>query len=732
MNEIMIWNDLPLWDKYSGVRESDFIKTFDKCKVNRCKCTFIKFKEVIQWADSFAGHMGLLIGTRPGLMFSGVNIFTRRIKDMTGKTVQVEIDEDNKRRIIKYISSDADDRIVIFEDAIVEGTTTDFIVGMIRNHTQKKIVIHSFFASVDKVSYIVQKYENVSVDSKVLLQGIPIKDFTILFLSDLISRDPLANVPFINNSKLMIPCFKSTYLSILEDFYRIFGAHNNLVLLDMENDKAGYFYLLKTLLNGLQMLDDDERPYVHFGKSDWYPLNRNEDLFEVIFNQVNAYSFPKRVIYGNECDHDSEYCDYDQDSIHNHLMAEVYKKYVSLNPATAKKFQTDYNNLMHGKKVLGAHVRHGFSFDFHGHPRGIPIDLYVETILECMKAGAYEYCFVATDNDVLLTSLKQILGNRILYYQAKRASDLSQPIEFFLSSEQYGGKDSLYEAVRDMITLSMCDEIVIGRSNLSYIALINKLSRNEKFKKIHLLDNGICEGGVSWREYISNGWNKKSRDCLYVTDLDGTLISGDRISQEEKFEWSALLSSKITITIATARSKNGMLRCLDGIIPGLPTIHYNGALIYDHRLKKVIYTCEFEEKDLFTLLDRLLQRENRIMCIYMDKGEDHACFVTDRYPSHCIAVYEYTQMGSLSGNFNTYDCAHFNEYTPEASSKGTAAIWLKNFLGFKMMFAVGDNSNDISMYQCADQYFSYDRYGKEDLKPMEILNRWWNEQNESM
>jgi Cof subfamily protein (haloacid dehalogenase superfamily) len=71
---------------------------------------------------------------------------------------------------------------------------------------------------------------------------------------------------------------------------------------------------------------------------------------------------------------------------------------------------------------------------------------------------------------------------------------------------------------------------------------------------------------------------------LYVTDLDGTLVSDDlKLSEETRGELCALIDEGALITVASARSVTSIRAILGSVPFTLPIIEFNGAFLSEYR-----------------------------------------------------------------------------------------------------------------------------------------------------
>ena len=219
------------------------------------------------------------------------------------------------------------------------------------------------------------------------------------------------------------------------------------------------------------------------------------------------------------------------------------------------------------------------------------------------------------------------------------------------------------------------------------------------------------------------------REVLFVTDLDGTLIERGVIPDYQNSKWKSMINEGIPITVATSRSEHGMRRCLCNAVPILPTIHYNGALIYDQHTHTILDVHTFKSCDSASILEHSLSVNASVLCICLLNGKDVAYTYqsatgnTDLFsnlPDRCesisiavlkkseniITIYEHTDSLPLVGNHHVYTSNGVNQYTPSETDKGKAASLLADKLGFKKIIAFGNADNDLPLSKHASRFYS--------------------------
>jgi Cof subfamily protein (haloacid dehalogenase superfamily) len=235
---------------------------------------------------------------------------------------------------------------------------------------------------------------------------------------------------------------------------------------------------------------------------------------------------------------------------------------------------------------------------------------------------------------------------------------------------------------------------------------------------------------------------------LFVSDLDGTLLN----SKQEISACSAniindLLSDGMQFSIATARGFESTAKIIAPLKLNLPIILSNGAFVYDLRRKKNILEnllCEQDAKDMLEYLEE--HAVSFFLFTFDQKGEQHiyykehlssasAEYFADRIRqgdtrfqkvtsfAACLSekifkfvaidnehnlrpVYEKLKAGhGLNFDFtqDIYSKAYWMEIANPKANKRDALRFLQNYLGADRLICFGDNLNDCSMFEIADE-----------------------------
>lgn len=244
---------------------------------------------------------------------------------------------------------------------------------------------------------------------------------------------------------------------------------------------------------------------------------------------------------------------------------------------------------------------------------------------------------------------------------------------------------------------------------------------------------------------------------LYLSDLDGTLLrSNMRMSEYSLNTINRLIDSGVMFSYATARSMYTAMPAVNGLLPKIPLIVYNGAFIVDSQTGKSVRENLFLEDDaqriysalsaadispiVYSVTDgreRYSYYQDKINDITMDfvsKRNDERKKVLrggddilsgDKFYFTCIdekdkltAVYN-----KMKTEFNCvfqadiYSGDYMLEIMPKAATKAHGAAQLKELCGCDKIVCFGDAANDIPMFKIADECYAVEN-ADDELKEL--------------
>lgn len=234
---------------------------------------------------------------------------------------------------------------------------------------------------------------------------------------------------------------------------------------------------------------------------------------------------------------------------------------------------------------------------------------------------------------------------------------------------------------------------------------------------------------------------------LYISDLDGTLLTSEqRISERSLEVINGLTEQGMVFSYATARSIVTARKVTEGLVVRHPVIVYNGAFIIDNntgkRLLKNIYTPEEAEEIYNTLsgfgisplIYSIIDDKERFSYIpskltrglkdFLDsrKGdprhrpvsEDGELLMGEIFYFSCI-----DEAGSMEEAYHAlkdrfhciygkdiYSGDQWLEILPPSATKADAVRQLKEYLDCERLIVLGDGINDISMFKTADECYA--------------------------
>lgn len=236
---------------------------------------------------------------------------------------------------------------------------------------------------------------------------------------------------------------------------------------------------------------------------------------------------------------------------------------------------------------------------------------------------------------------------------------------------------------------------------------------------------------------------------LYVSDLDGTLLTSDmKISENSLKVINSLIDEGMIFTYATARSISSASIVAAGLSTRHPIIAYNGAFIVEPDTRKILAKEDFNRTQTEVVMDILGQNhisplvysfvegKERVSWIpneanegkrhYIDsrKGDKRLRPVITDEELYAGEVFYFTCIGEkeelepiyevLKDNDN-YTCTfqpeiyreeYWLEIMPCRATKANAILRLKELLGCDRIVSFGDAINDIPMFKISDECYA--------------------------
>jgi len=244
---------------------------------------------------------------------------------------------------------------------------------------------------------------------------------------------------------------------------------------------------------------------------------------------------------------------------------------------------------------------------------------------------------------------------------------------------------------------------------------------------------------------------------LYISDLDGTLLNEkSEVSTECEKILNRLIENGVSFTYSTARTSASAPVLTQKINISLPVVLMNGAAIYDslkseylkvyaideEALKKVVSLLYKHNIDcfLFSIENNTLNTYYReLSSEYMQDFHDervtkfNKIFIRREDLSEVKNVVYLSIFNKKSALKELYKALkilpeievvfyrdtynhelYYLEIASKMATKGNAAEYFREVLGFEKLVGFGDNSNDISLLMACDEFYAVEN-AKEKL-----------------
>lgn len=231
------------------------------------------------------------------------------------------------------------------------------------------------------------------------------------------------------------------------------------------------------------------------------------------------------------------------------------------------------------------------------------------------------------------------------------------------------------------------------------------------------------------------------KNSVFVTDMDGTLLSKDKSISEENLrlirEYQA---SGGLFGVATGRPIHTTRRYLEILNPDLPLILYNGCIVYDHKSDRIVHATYLPDcardilKDIFAkypgIAPEIFTFEGQYYLNLNDAERWHHEILKISYTKKnsgdevtepwCKLLFadsidvinelmEYVKKFDGMGVRFVRSCPYFLELLPESVSKGSALKEMLKIMSLdgkgKTVISAGDYDNDIEMLKASDISF---------------------------
>ena len=294
-----------------------------------------------------------------------------------------------------------------------------------------------------------------------------------------------------------------------DDFHiEHFGKeYPNSIIYSIGEAGKGYGFCaeLRTLLEHLDFAEHyGFISHVKYGKNYLYYDHSLEEkydsafeyFFEPIGNSINIQE-AQNVLFSKPgyaekflLDHGSDSSHFDASAINR--LAELYRKYISIHHEIEDKIIQEFAKInKHKSKILGVHYRGtDYKCGYDGHPQMQILDETIK-ISSRLLDEEFDLIFLATDDSEALGKFQDAFGERVVAFDDVIRSAGKKSVAFSESDRPFHKYKLAYEVLRDAYCLSICDGLIAGLSQVSLISRIMKLARENEYRKLVIMDNGI-------------------------------------------------------------------------------------------------------------------------------------------------------------------------------------------------------------------------------------------------
>ena len=172
-------------------------------------------------------------------------------------------------------------------------------------------------------------------------------------------------------------------------------------------------------------------------------------------------------------------------------MASIVSRYLHFNETTDEIIRNHIEKMELDQKTLGVHIRGtDYKIGYNNHPVFVEPKDYYPVIDECLAEGYFKKIFLATDDQLVLEDFCKKYDKLDVIY-AKDIARTSNLIGVHKSTELKSPYLLGLDAIKDMLSLSVCGGIISGYSNVSMIARVYKQSRGDLFLFDKIVSKGI-------------------------------------------------------------------------------------------------------------------------------------------------------------------------------------------------------------------------------------------------
>lgn len=309
--------------------------------------------------------------------------------------------------------------------------------------------------------------------------------------------------------------YKSNQYRLLNDDIR-YNKNRSVYIVSYNWETNGFFAIMRKCLSGCVIADSlGMHPFIYIVNSIFNMpggYNGTDNMFEYYFKPT-IDSGIEQILKDENCfdasydhiirlnrsfgliDDKDTYSEYKVNDEYLSVMAAAWKKYFILNEETEELISKSVEGLLKGRRVLGVHFRGtDFKVGMKGHPVYSSLDDYYKTIDDL--SSDYDLIYIATDDMNALNSFRARYEGKVICYEDVVRGDTNRGVHLTDHSRENDQYLLGLEVLRDMFTLSECDGLVAGLSQVSFFARIRKISQGLRYDHLKIIDKGIVERGT--------------------------------------------------------------------------------------------------------------------------------------------------------------------------------------------------------------------------------------------
>ena len=295
-----------------------------------------------------------------------------------------------------------------------------------------------------------------------------------------------------------------------------YGTENRgriLYYLYMNESTGGFFALLRWTCTALLYADNRGFiPYVEYGHDCKYYDAENlecDNPFEYFFTPASELSKEDFAHAFNVVHYESKHLNEIPPTFSYQFEGEIlseyvriWKKYIRMNTGTMERLEKDKKAIFDSdKKTLAVHYRGtDFKENFRNHPIAATLEEEMELVKKAVDAHGFQRIFLASDEEEAIRRFKDTFGDMVCFYSDTERSADGTAVHDSIHTRHHDRYLLGYEVLRDAWTMSQCDGLVAGVSNVSVFAVIMNEATEKKYE---------------YREIISHG--KNTRGKKYAT-----------------------------------------------------------------------------------------------------------------------------------------------------------------------------------------------------------------------